>query len=151
MIGSLAVDLPVDASVDLPVAPPVEPPDDPPDERTVGLTVGLRTAAALRRLRLVSVPEAVSWLLLLVASVLKRTTDVDPVPVLGPVHGGLFILYVLCWLAAWRRAGWSRGLAAWYLALSLLPTGGFFAERRLRRESAARRPVDPAEGGVTPA
>ncbi|MDO0925670.1 DUF3817 domain-containing protein [Streptomyces sp. TG1A-8] len=95
----------------------------------------LKTASALRRLRLVSAPEAVSFLLLLVCSVLKRTTDFNAVPVMGAVHGVLFILYVLFWADAWNRARWSPGTAALYFVLSVLPTGGFFAERRLRREA----------------
>ncbi|RKN40885.1 DUF3817 domain-containing protein [Streptomyces hoynatensis] len=93
----------------------------------------LKTAGALRRLRLVSAPEAVSFLVLLVCSVLKRTTDFDAVPVMGAVHGLLFILYVLFWADAWNRAKWPLRSAAWYLLMSVLPTGGFFAERRLRR------------------
>jgi integral membrane protein len=97
--------------------------------------VDLKTATALRRLRLVSAPEAVSFLLLLTCSVLKRTTDFDAVPVMGMVHGVLFILYVVFWADAWNRTRWSKGRAALYFVLSVLPTGGFFAERRLRRES----------------
>ncbi|MGV9251308.1 DUF3817 domain-containing protein [Streptomyces sp. NPDC003697] len=93
----------------------------------------LKTATALRRLRLVSAPEAVSFLLLLVCSVLKRTTDFNAVPVMGAIHGVLFILYVLFWADAWNRARWSLGTAALYFVLSVLPTGGFFAERRLKR------------------
>lgn len=93
----------------------------------------LKTASALRRLRLVSAPEAVSFLVLLLCSVLKRTTDFDAVPVMGMVHGVLFIVYVLFWLDAWNRAKWPLGTAAWFFAMSVLPTGGFFAERRLRR------------------
>lgn len=96
-----------------------------------------KTAAALRRLRLVSAPEAISFLLLLVASVLRRTTDFDAVPVLGAVHGFLFVVYAVLWLDAWNRARWSFGTAAWYFAMAVVPTGGFFAERRLRREEAA--------------
>ncbi|MEU6378476.1 DUF3817 domain-containing protein [Streptomyces sp. NPDC046909] len=95
----------------------------------------LKTAGALRRLRLVSAPEAVSFLLLLVCSVLKRTTDFNAVPVMGMVHGVLFILYVIFWADAWSRAKWSLGTAALYFVLSVLPTGGFFAERKLRREA----------------
>ncbi|MEV8047583.1 DUF3817 domain-containing protein [Streptomyces griseoluteus] len=95
----------------------------------------LKTASALRRLRLVSAPEAVSFLVLLVCSVLKRTTDFDAVPVMGAIHGVLFVLYVLFWLDAWNRTKWSFGTAALYFVLSVLPTGGFFAERKLRRES----------------
>ncbi|MFD8808221.1 DUF3817 domain-containing protein [Streptomyces sp. NPDC059597] len=97
----------------------------------------LKTASAIRRLRLVSAPEAVSFLVLLLCSVLKRTTDFNAVPVMGAVHGVLFILYVLFWLDAWNRAKWSLSTAALYFVLSVLPTGGFFAERKLRRESEA--------------
>ncbi|MFJ9039636.1 DUF3817 domain-containing protein [Streptomyces sp. NPDC102406] len=95
----------------------------------------IKTASALRRLRLVSAPEAVSFLLLLVCSVLKRTTEFNAVPVMGAVHGVLFVLYVVFWLDAWNRTKWSFGRAALYFVLSVLPTGGFFAERRLKREA----------------
>ncbi|MFR0357136.1 DUF3817 domain-containing protein [Streptomyces sediminimaris] len=93
----------------------------------------LKTATALRRLRLVSAPEAVSFLLLLVCSVLKRTTDFNAVPVMGMVHGVLFILYVVFWADAWNRTKWPARTAAFYFVLSVLPTGGFFAERKLKR------------------
>ncbi|POX38687.1 hypothetical protein C3486_22020 [Streptomyces sp. Ru73] len=97
----------------------------------------IKTASALRRLRLVSAPEAVSFILLLICSVLKRTTDFNAVPVMGAVHGVLFILYVIFWLDAWNRTKWSLGTAALYFVLSVLPTGGFFAERKLKREAEA--------------
>jgi integral membrane protein len=97
--------------------------------------VDIKTASALRRLRLVSTPEAVSFLLLLVCSVLKRTTDFNAVPVMGAIHGVLFILYVLFWADAWNRTKWSFKTAALYFVLSVLPAGGFFADRKLRRES----------------
>ncbi|MFF6877961.1 MULTISPECIES: DUF3817 domain-containing protein [Streptomyces] len=95
----------------------------------------LKTATAIRRLRLVSAPEAISFLLLLVCSVLKRTTDFNAVPVMGAVHGALFVLYVIFWADAWNRAKWDLKTAALYFVLSVLPAGGFFAERRLRREA----------------
>ncbi|MEV8016497.1 DUF3817 domain-containing protein [Streptomyces sp. NPDC086554] len=97
----------------------------------------IKTASALRRLRLVSAPEAVSFLLLLVCSVLKRTTDFNAVPAMGMIHGVLFVLYVLFWLDAWNRAKWNAKTAALYFVLSVLPTGGFFAERKLKREAEA--------------
>jgi integral membrane protein len=97
--------------------------------------VDIKTASALRRLRLVSGPEAISFLLLLVCSVLKRTTEFNAVPVMGAVHGFLFVLYVIFWADAWNRAKWSLGTAAFYFLMSVLPTGGFFAERRLKREA----------------
>ena len=110
----------------------------------------IKTATALRRLRLVSAPEAVSFLLLLVCSVLKRTTDFNAVPVMGAVHGALFVLYVVFWADAWNRARWSFGTGALYFVLSVLPTGGFFAERKLKREAedGGRRLPRRLEGAV---
>ncbi|MBB1252133.1 DUF3817 domain-containing protein [Streptomyces alkaliterrae] len=105
-----------------------------------------KTVSALNRLRLVSMPEAISWLLLIVSSVLKRTTDFNAVPVVGAVHGFLFIAYVLVWLDAWNRAKWPLGRAALYFGLSLVPGGGFYAEKLLRREVAeAAAPAPAAE------
>ena len=100
---------------------------------TEGAPVDIKTASSLHRLRLVSAPEAVSFLLLLVCSVLKRTTEFNAVPVMGAIHGVLFILYVLFWLDAWNRTKWNLGTAALYFVLSVLPFGGFVAERRLKR------------------
>ncbi|KUF16051.1 DUF3817 domain-containing protein [Streptomyces silvensis] len=97
----------------------------------------IKTASALRRLRLVSIPEAVSFLLLIVCSVLKRTTDFNAVPAMGMIHGLLFVLYVLFWLDAWNRAKWQLKTAALYFVLSVLPGGGFFADRRLKQEAEA--------------
>jgi integral membrane protein len=97
--------------------------------------VDLKTATALRRLRLVSAPEAISFLLLLVCSVLKRTTDFNAVPAMGMIHGVLFVLYVIFWADAWNRAKWPLKTAALYFVLSVLPTGGFFADRKLKREA----------------
>ncbi|MFI5753908.1 DUF3817 domain-containing protein [Streptomyces sp. NPDC051569] len=96
----------------------------------------IKTASALHRLRLVSAPEAVSFLLLLVCSVLKRTTEFNAVPAMGMIHGLLFILYVIFWLLAWNRAKWSFGTGVLYFVLSVLPTGGFFADRKLRRAAS---------------
>jgi integral membrane protein len=97
--------------------------------------VDIKTASALRRLRLVSAPEAISFLLLLTCSVLKRTTEFDAVFPMGLTHGVLFILYVIFWADAWNRTKWPLKTAALYFVLSVLPTGGFFAERKLRREA----------------
>lgn len=95
----------------------------------------IKTASAIHRLRLVSAPEAVTYLLLLVCSVLKRTTEFNAVPVMGAIHGFLVIVFVLFWALAWYRAKWSLTTAAWYFVLSLLPFGGFHLERRLKRDS----------------
>ena len=89
--------------------------------------------SAVHRLRLVSMPEGLSFLLLLVCSVLKRTTSFNAVPVMGMVHGILFTLYAVFALIAWYQQRWAFKRAAWVLVLSVLPGGGFYAERLLGR------------------
>ncbi|BCM69532.1 MULTISPECIES: DUF3817 domain-containing protein [Streptomyces] len=97
----------------------------------------LKTASAIRRLRLISVPEGISWIVLAACTVIKYTvaSGVDVAPVLGPIHGVLFVLYVLFWADAWNRAKWNAGKAALYFAYSIIPGGGFIIERKLRREA----------------
>ncbi|MFF2142718.1 DUF3817 domain-containing protein [Kitasatospora sp. NPDC058190] len=91
-------------------------------------------SSAVHRLRLVSAPEGISFVLLLICSVLKRTTSFDAVPVMGMVHGILFILYVIFWIQAWQAQKWDAKRGVLLLVLSVLPLGGFFAERMLGRE-----------------
>ncbi|MFC3575537.1 DUF3817 domain-containing protein [Streptomyces yaanensis] len=95
----------------------------------------LKTASAIRRLRLISVPEGISWIVLATCTVIKYTvtSEVDVARVLGPIHGVLFILYVIFWLDAWNRTKWDKGTAWLYFAYSIIPGGGFLAERKLHR------------------
>jgi integral membrane protein len=99
--------------------------------------VDLKTASAIRRLRLISVPEGISWIVLAVCTIIKYTVNdgFDVAPVLGPIHGVLFVLYVLFWADAWNRTKWNKGKAALYFAYSVIPGGGFIIERKLRREA----------------
>lgn len=94
-------------------------------------------SSAVHRLRLVSGPEGVSFLLLLLCSVLKRTTDFNGVPVMGMVHGILFILYVVFWIMAWQTQKWDTKRGVLLFVLSVVPLGGFVAERMLAKEERA--------------
>ena len=69
-------------------------------------------------LRLVALLESLSFAVLLVCSVLKRTTDLDLVPVMGPLHGGLFVGLVVLVLANLERLRWS-----WWFTLVMLTIG----------------------------
>ena len=61
----------------------------------------------LRALRLVALVETVSFGILLVCSVLKRTTSFNAVPVMGPIHGVLFIALVCLVLSQREQLAWS--------------------------------------------
>ncbi|MGW2249245.1 DUF3817 domain-containing protein [Kitasatospora sp. NPDC001660] len=99
-------------------------------------------SSAVHRLRLVSGPEGVSFVLLLICSVLKRTTSFDAVPVMGMVHGILFILYAVFWIQAWQAQKWDRKRGILLFVLSVIPLGGLVAERMLGKEE--RGELEPA-------
>ena len=84
----------------------------------------------LRALRVVALLEGISFVLLLVSSVLKRTTSLNAVPILGPVHGTLFLGLVLLTLSQLKLLGWSPRFAA--LMLTVGSPGAHFAVRATR-------------------
>jgi integral membrane protein len=81
------------------------------------VTVAVRTGPT-RVLRAVALLESLSFAVLLVGSVLKRTTETDLVPVLGPVHGALFLALGVLVLGERRAMGWS-----WRFTLVMLTLG----------------------------
>lgn len=76
----------------------------------------------LRALRLVALYETCSFGILIVCSVLKRTTSFDAVPVMGPIHGVLFLALVALVLYQRDRLGWS-----WLRTTFALTLGSPFA------------------------
>jgi integral membrane protein len=100
--------------------------------------VDAKTAAALRRMRIISIAEAVSFLVLLIfGSLLSRISSINLLMPLGMIHGVLFVVYVVLLADVWSKAKWSRGRVGLFLLLSVLPTGGFFGDRKIRDEEAA--------------
>jgi integral membrane protein len=85
-----------------------------------------------KTLKIIAVIEAVSFLVLLAATVVKRTggTDVG-VKLVGPVHGGLFLLYVLLVVVLAVEERWRIGRTLLTLLCAVLPLGGFYADRKL--------------------
>ncbi|MFJ8043136.1 DUF3817 domain-containing protein [Kitasatospora sp. NPDC096147] len=98
-------------------------------------------SSAVHRLRLVSAPEGLSFILLLICSVLKRTTDFNAVPFMGAVHGALFVLYVVFLALAWQKQRWDAKRGIVLFVLSVLPFGGFAAERMLAKEERGEYPA----------
>jgi integral membrane protein len=86
----------------------------------------------VRAFRATALTEATSFIALLVATYVKYGHD-EPigVQILGPVHGALFIAYVLLALTLRRRGGWSLGTTALVLLGAVLPFGGYLVDRRL--------------------
>lgn len=108
-----------------------------------------KLAAAVRKLRIISVAEAVSFLaLLLLGSLLSRISPVNLVPELGALHGLLFLAYLVLLADVWKKASWTTGRAALFLLFAILPTGGFFGDRRLRDEFSGAPAAAPGAVGA---
>lgn len=88
------------------------------------------------RLRLFSLLEALTYLVLIGFSVNKNVLDGDHlgVQIMGPLHGVLFVFYVLAALDVRPRLGWSVGTTAKVLIASVIPFAPFFVERWLRTQ-----------------
>lgn len=94
----------------------------------------------VRTLRWVSVAEATSFLLLLVATVLKHGADMPlGVEVLGPLHGVLFLAYVGLVVAARPQTGWDTRRTVLALVAGVLPAAPYVVERRWLRDADAER------------
>ncbi|MFN2539028.1 MAG: DUF3817 domain-containing protein [Mycobacteriales bacterium] len=92
------------------------------------MTTAVLEPVQLRALRLVALVETVSFGILLVCSVLKRTTSFNAVPVMGPIHGALFLGLVYLVLSQRDRIGWSGRKT-----LLVLTIGSPFAHFVVRR------------------
>ncbi|MBM7772676.1 integral membrane protein [Actinokineospora baliensis] len=83
------------------------------------------------RFRVVALAEAVSWIGLLVGMVIKYGTDLGDfgVKVFGPVHGAVFVAYLVVTAVTARQLRWSRWTAFWALVASVPPFGTLLFER----------------------
>lgn len=109
--------------------------------RGFAVDANVRSAAAIRDLRVVAFLEGVSYLALLgVAMPLKYFAGMPAaVRVTGTIHGVLFLLYVAAVVRAGVRRRWPILRWAENLTASLLPFGPFLIEPRLRREQRQLR------------
>ncbi len=85
---------------------------------------------AVRRLRVASIVEALSYLALLIATVAKYADLGDRgVTVFGPLHGVIYLVYVAIVARQFRAVGWAPMRALMAVVVAALPFGGFFVER----------------------
>ena len=98
--------------------------------------------------RTVAIAEAFSWGLLLVAMFCKWILEAEPfglaeggVPVAGPVHGGIFVLYVLNAVIATFVFRWDAKTLVVALASSIPPFATVWFERKADREGRLQAPA----------
>lgn len=89
---------------------------------------------SIKTFRYVALAEATSFLILLVFTVIKHTQHAEGgVQVMGPIHGILFLAYVVIALSVRSQAGWSPRATLGVLIGAVLPFGGFVVDRWMAR------------------
>jgi integral membrane protein len=85
----------------------------------------------VRAFRIIAIAEAITWLALIVATVVKYAANSPGgVHVLGPTHGTLFLIYVFLALDVRGRLKWDVRTTLIVLADAIIPGGGFLVARR---------------------
>jgi len=83
----------------------------------------------MKTMRYVALAEATTFIALLIASYLKRQGEGElGVQILGPIHGLLFIAYVVIALNLRPKVGWSNAATFWILVGAVLPFGGYVVD-----------------------
>ncbi len=88
---------------------------------------------SIGRLRLIALLEGISLLLLVFVAVPLKYLGDNPllVDTIGPVHGGLFILYVILALWVAYTDKWKLFHKTWIVMLaSFIPFGTFIVDRK---------------------
>ncbi|AKD55960.1 DUF3817 domain-containing protein [Spirosoma radiotolerans] len=92
------------------------------------------------RLRVVGLAEGVSYLLLLFIGVPLKRLGGHPevVQLIGPIHGLLFLFYVLTVIQAKTEYEWPLGKTLLALVASIVPGGTFYADHKIFRHLPGR-------------
>ena len=109
----------------------------------------------VRLFLLVATAEALSWLGLLIGMYVKYVVEGGErgVQIFGPIHGGVFVAYVVLTLLVARLQRWSLWVTLVALACSIPPFATLVFEwwaartgRLVQRTAAAERPSVPVAG-----
>ncbi|WP_312049828.1 DUF3817 domain-containing protein [Acinetobacter courvalinii] len=94
------------------------------------------TTQKLQRLRLASILEAVTLLLLFVVAIPVKYAFDLPVAtkIMGPIHGVAFLFYL--WNLISTTAVWSKAELLRLFILAFIPLGGFFNEKYIAQRQA---------------
>lgn len=96
--------------------------------------------SAFRRYRIAAYVVGWGLLLLCAAMVLKYAFGVGAaVAIWGPIHGGLFVIYVIIAFDLAYKDRWSPLGTLWVLLAGTIPFVSFVAERQVQRKVLARQ------------
>jgi integral membrane protein len=89
---------------------------------------------AIKRFRVISAIEGISFLLLVFIAMPIKYIGENPYPVkvFGMIHGVLFIIFMISLFDAKRKASFDTGFMFQLFVLSLIPFGAYFIEKRVK-------------------
>lgn len=117
---------------------------DRPSTTPTGPATPKSPVESMRRVfRVVAFAEALSWLGLLIGMYFKyipETSEIG-VKIFGPIHGGIFVLYLLVTLRARSVFGWSLTTTFWAGVASIPPFATALFEVLADRRGLIGRPA----------
>ncbi|MQY07780.1 DUF3817 domain-containing protein [Actinomadura macrotermitis] len=106
--------------------------------------------AAIKRYRVMALVVGVMLLVLVFVGMPLRYIGGDPTPsgIISPIHGTLYIVYLICAYDLWNKTGWPLKKMGIMVSAGLIPFLAFYIERKIVREaqevSRARAEAAPA-------
>ncbi|MFI0407545.1 DUF3817 domain-containing protein [Actinomadura sp. 3N508] len=96
---------------------------------------------AVTRYRILALVVGTLLVLLTIGMVLKYGPPDEPglAGVVAPVHGFLYMVYLLAAYDLWRRAGWPLGKMVLIVLGGIVPLMTFYVERRIVQDARALR------------
>lgn len=91
-------------------------------------------SSKLGRLRILAVLEGISLLVLVGIAVPLKHVGNDPslVKIIGPVHGLLFLLFIINTLSVGIEQNWKFNTLTWKVLLAcIIPFGTFYIDRKI--------------------
>ena len=92
----------------------------------------------MRRVRLLAVLDGVSYAVLVSALVAHLVFDTARLsPVLGPIHGMIYLFYAMSVLNLGRERGWDRVITTPLIVVPIIPLAGFYVAAKMLDEADA--------------
>jgi integral membrane protein len=138
----VAVDPARDVTAPGGAAPPVGPSGSPPDRPAAPArpSVPPKIMAAFKRYRIAAFVVGWGLLILLAAMVAKYVFGLGgAVAIWGPIHGALFVIYVVLAFDLAYKDRWSPLGTVWVLVSGTIPFVSFIVERQVHRKVLARQ------------
>jgi integral membrane protein len=100
----------------------------------------------MNRYRVLANVVGVALVLLVVGMILKYTPIDSPTMagIVAPVHGALYMVYLVTAYDLWRRTGWPLSRMVAMVLAGIVPFMTFVVERRIVRDAKALVAPEPA-------